>query len=138
MTITNQAKVIPAFGERATTSLHSLSAWLFEKLSRVTTTGEIIREIDGFRFLAIASVILHHTLAIYLESTHRLGVQGRVQWQLVIDQSYLVRFLRPGWFGVQLFFIISGFVLGLPFARRHLCAAPAPTLKSYYLRRVTR
>jgi len=57
---------------------------------------------------------------------------------LIVDQSYLVRFLRPGWFGVQLFFVISGFVLGLPFARRHLHSAPAPNLKSYYLRRVTR
>jgi len=79
MTITNQAEVLPVFRERATVSLHSLSDWLFDKLSRVTTTGEIIREIDGFRFLAIASVILHHPLSMYLPSTHRLGVQRGVQ-----------------------------------------------------------
>jgi peptidoglycan/LPS O-acetylase OafA/YrhL len=43
-----------------------------------------------------------------------------------------------GWFGVQLFFIISGFILAMPFAEHHLLDTPKISLKKYFLRRVTR
>jgi peptidoglycan/LPS O-acetylase OafA/YrhL len=43
-----------------------------------------------------------------------------------------------GHFGVNLFFVISGFILALPFAKRAFNRNAAPDLKSYYLRRVTR
>ena len=50
----------------------------------------------------------------------------------------LAHLLATGHYGVQLFFIISGFVLALPFARHHLTHAPAPRLGAYYRRRLTR
>ena len=40
--------------------------------------------------------------------------------------------------GVRLFFVISGFVLGLGFARQHFHLGKAINLKKYFLRRVTR
>jgi peptidoglycan/LPS O-acetylase OafA/YrhL len=40
--------------------------------------------------------------------------------------------------GVQLFFIISGFILSLPFARQWLCGGNRISLWEYYVRRVTR
>jgi peptidoglycan/LPS O-acetylase OafA/YrhL len=40
--------------------------------------------------------------------------------------------------GVELFFVISGFVLALPFADRYLCGGPKVSLGRYLLRRVTR
>jgi peptidoglycan/LPS O-acetylase OafA/YrhL len=40
--------------------------------------------------------------------------------------------------GVWLFFVISGFILSLPFASHYLRGTPAPRLKQYFLRRVTR
>jgi peptidoglycan/LPS O-acetylase OafA/YrhL len=43
-----------------------------------------------------------------------------------------------GCFGVQLFFVVSGFILSLPFARQHLCGGKPVGLREYYLRRVTR
>jgi peptidoglycan/LPS O-acetylase OafA/YrhL len=56
---------------------------------------------------------------------------GLMDW-LVIHVSSI------GKVGVQLFFIISGFVLGLPFARHFLAGARAVSIKSYFKRRVTR
>jgi peptidoglycan/LPS O-acetylase OafA/YrhL len=43
-----------------------------------------------------------------------------------------------GSFGVQLFFAISGLVLGIPFAKQHLKGSGAVKLKAYFLRRLTR
>jgi peptidoglycan/LPS O-acetylase OafA/YrhL len=40
--------------------------------------------------------------------------------------------------GVELFFVISGFVVALPFATQARRGAPAPSLRDYYLRRLTR
>src|SRR5262249_39039226 len=54
------------------------------------------------------------------------------------NQSWLVIPAYCGHFGVNLFFVISGFILAAPFAKRALNGQPAPGLKSYYLRRVTR
>ena len=43
-----------------------------------------------------------------------------------------------GCIGVQLFFAISGFILILPFAKQHLCKAPAVSIRAYFIRRITR
>lgn len=118
----------------------SFSAWLAQKLSRVTSTGELIPEIDGLRFLAIITVLLHHTMSIYLHESRRstLEVHSQSIWAAVSTQSWLVPLAYSGHFGVNLFFAISGFILALPFAKRSFEYRPAPNLKNYYLRRVTR
>jgi peptidoglycan/LPS O-acetylase OafA/YrhL len=43
-----------------------------------------------------------------------------------------------GFLGVQLFFVISGFVVVLPFARARLLGERPPSLAKYYLKRLTR
>ena len=43
-----------------------------------------------------------------------------------------------GWFGVQIFFVISGMVLALPFAAAQLRGDRLPALKSYFMRRLIR
>lgn len=116
------------------------SDWLAAKLSRVTSTGELIPEIDGLRFIAIAAVLLHHTMSIYLHVSGRSveEVQSQSVWASASGNSWLVQFAYAGHFGVNLFFAISGFILALPFAKRSFEKRPAPSLKNYYLRRVTR
>lgn len=118
----------------------SFREWLAQKLSRVTSSGELIPEIDGLRFLAIASVLLHHTMSIYLRESGRSAVEVHSQsvWAAASSQSWLVPLAYSGHFGVNLFFAISGFILALPFAKRSFENRPAPSLKNYYLRRVTR
>jgi peptidoglycan/LPS O-acetylase OafA/YrhL len=99
--------------------------------SRVTSTGSFIPEIDGLRFVAIIAVILFH-LAINLASRNPHA------YSYPKPDSVTRITLRGGDFGVQLFFIVSGFVLALPFARHHIVNGPKVGLKAYFMRRVTR
>ncbi|MBO0857292.1 MAG: acyltransferase [Chloracidobacterium sp.] len=113
--------------------------WLAGKLSRITSTGELIPEVDGLRFIAISVVLFHHLLAMFLSGSGRSpAVRTHAEWAAAAGQSWLVTLAYCGHFGVNLFFVISGFILALPFAKRAFNQQDAPALKSYYLRRVTR
>jgi len=113
--------------------------WLAAKLSRVTSSEALIPEIDGLRFVAIAGVIFFHMTSAYMPTSGRSGPLGTPeQWAAAAEQSWLVALAYCGNFGVELFFVISGFILALPFARRAFADRPPPDLRSYYLRRVTR
>jgi len=85
------------------------------QLRRITSTGRFVPEIDGLRCVAICSVVLYH-----------LG--GFLGWRIA----------EHGYRGVNLFYVISGFILGLPFASHHLQQKPPVRLRSYFLRRLTR
>lgn len=101
--------------------------WLVSKASRDTTTGQFIAEIDGLRFIAIFSVILFHLNWFITSKT------GRSE-----GADLLTEFLSNGHIGVQLFFVISGFVIALPFAKGHLLNGRLPNLRQYLFRRLTR
>lgn len=102
------------------------------KFQRITTSGEFIPEIDGLRFIAISSVIVYHLNTFLVEKNldnHK---------ETGVDHSTWNALLFRGHYGVVLFFIISGFILGMPFARHYLSGAKLPSLKSYFLRRIIR
>jgi peptidoglycan/LPS O-acetylase OafA/YrhL len=102
----------------------------FDVLRRVTSSGRFIPEIDGLRFVAISSVYLYHLNGYLLE-----------QGAAFTDGSPTARFitlLSHGNNGVQLFFVISGFILGLPFASHFLRGEARVSLRAYFLRRLTR
>ena len=103
---------------------------LLSAFSRVTTSGGFIPEIDGLRFVAITAVLVFH-LGLNLASRNPADFG-------LAEGSALRRVVLSGDFGVQLFFIVSGFVLALPFARHLLLAGPPVSLKAYFRRRVTR
>jgi peptidoglycan/LPS O-acetylase OafA/YrhL len=99
------------------------------RFSRITSGGNFIPEIDGLRFLAISSVLLFHASYALLKAYNReLGPVGRVVSNL---------FAR-GSLGVELFFVISGFILAVPFIRQFVEGGRPVVLGRYYLRRVTR
>ena len=106
------------------------TAAFVRRLSRVTTSGSFIPEIDGLRFLAIAAVIAWHVdeQILYLagNDSERLG------------SSWLAQLTSRGQYGVQLFFSISGFILGLPFARQAIASGARVALDKYFRRRLTR
>src|SRR5262245_46021340 len=83
---------------------------------RITTSGNYIPEIDGLRFIAIAAVIYYHCgMFVMLMNRRAVG-----QFEL-------------GARGVELFFVISGFVLAAPFVNQYRCAGPRVRLGKYFL-----
>ena len=104
---------------------------LVGRLRRITSSGRYLPEIDGLRFVAIFGVFLIH-LRIYLAN------QAALPLATPVADDWLTRLADHGHYGVQLFFAISGFILALPFAAHHLKGKPKVSLRSYYLRRVTR
>ena len=103
-----------------------------DRLARVTDSTRFIPEIDGLRFVAIMSVVWYHLLGVI--SVRKLG-----SWEpAAFDGIPVFSTLTSGHFGVPLFFVISGFILAVPFAYQHLKEAPAKPLKQYYLRRLSR
>lgn len=104
---------------------------MLSHLSRRTTSGQFIPEIDGLRFVSISLVVLFHLCGYTTVKTRAIHLDGTID-------NVVSLFASTGHYGVQLFFIISGFVLALPFARHRLLAGPRPSLRSYYLRRLTR
>jgi peptidoglycan/LPS O-acetylase OafA/YrhL len=97
------------------------------QLRRITSSGKFVPEVDGLRFVAIASVVLYHLLG-FLQVAAPVEDRGDWVWQVAAH----------GYRGVNLFYVISGFILGLPFAAHHLQEKPPVKLKSYFLRRLTR
>jgi peptidoglycan/LPS O-acetylase OafA/YrhL len=100
-------------------------------LSRITTSGNFIPEIDGLRFIAIISVVLFHLYGFISEKD---GSTYTTNYNF----DFIANFLKNGNFGVELFFVLSGFILGLPFAKHHLLKEKKVSLKSYFYRRVSR
>ena len=77
--------------------------------------------------MAIASVVLYHLHGFVVADG--IVAPAHDSFQAVAGHGYR---------GVNLFYVISGFILGLPFAAHHLNAQPAVSLKAYFLRRLTR
>jgi peptidoglycan/LPS O-acetylase OafA/YrhL len=104
--------------------------WLATKASRDTSTGGFIAEIDGLRFIAILSVFLFHL------SGYENIIVGKGHKDFAGD--LLAGLLSHGHIGVQLFFILSGFVIALPYAKGEFLGSKVPKLKQFFVRRLSR
>lgn len=104
---------------------------ILKKLSRVTSSGKFIAEIDGLRFIAIMPVVIVHL-------QNHLIVKPVVQYTIDPTKDIIGRLVAYGHYGVQLFFVISGFVLAMPFALHYMRHKSPVSLSSYFLRRLTR
>ena len=122
------AITLPARNARRVAPLN----WLSGRLARETSSGRFIPQMDGLRFVAIGMVILFH-LSGYLLAKSALHHSGSLP-----QSDWLAQIALVGFRGVELFFVISGFILALPFAAHHLKNAPPVSLRKYYLRRLTR
>jgi peptidoglycan/LPS O-acetylase OafA/YrhL len=108
----------------------SIADSLVRALSRETSSGRFIPEMDGLRFAAIAMVVLFHLNGYQTVKSKLFYPVTPTDW--IAQAAYV------GFHGVELFFVISGFILALPFAAHHLKGKPAVSLRKYYLRRSTR
>jgi peptidoglycan/LPS O-acetylase OafA/YrhL len=107
---------------------NSIPEQIARLFGRVTTSGRQIREVDGLRFIAIAFVFLQHTQQMVVRDVVGAGA----------NMDVIALCLDLARFGVEVFFAISGFILGLPFAESALIGGPRVRLGSYFLRRLTR
>ena len=88
---------------------------------------EYVAAIDGLRGVAILMVVYQHTLATPISNwmTHTIGY----------SYPYIV---ANGWMGVGLFFMLSGFVLALPYFANIRRLENANDFKNYYRHRAMR
>jgi peptidoglycan/LPS O-acetylase OafA/YrhL len=103
---------------------------LFKQFRRITYSTAYLPEVDGLRFLAIFLVV------VVLHITHYLD--DHFYSNNLAPEGYWGNFISEGGNGVPLFFVISGFILSLPFARWRLKGEKKISLSNYYLRRVFR
>jgi peptidoglycan/LPS O-acetylase OafA/YrhL len=103
-----------------------LALQIAQRFRRLTSGGAFVPELDGLRFVAIASVIAHHLF-------------GQLQRYYGIQVSPIfATIMNNGNRGVPLFFGISGFILAKPFAAYWMKSGQKVDLKRYFLRRLTR
>lgn len=84
-----------------------------------------IRALDGLRAVAALSIVLFHTMLF-----------------LQLEYTPLSQSINNAWYylstGVHLFFVLSGFLLFLPYVRAMLEDRPLPSARRFYQRRALR
>jgi peptidoglycan/LPS O-acetylase OafA/YrhL len=112
---------------------------LLGRLSRRTTSGRYVPVIDGLRFVAILLVLVFHVSLVLdlILGRRTLAPPFGAIWGTSVT-TLLGRAVWEMNHGVEVFFAVSGFVLSLPYVSARHRGTPKPTLRRYYLRRVTR
>lgn len=94
--------------------------------SLLTPPEDHLRALTGLRGVAAGWVLLYHLWQFAGGPRLALGP---------LDVTPLV---ACGYFGVDLFFVLSGFLLGQPFLRARMAGDPAPALGRFWVRRLRR
>ena len=87
-----------------------------------------IATLDGMRGIAVLWVILFHFYVL------RPGDA----WVMACKSSFLAPWVGNGYLGVDLFFVISGFLLALPWFVHARAGRGAPSMRAFYVRRFWR
>jgi peptidoglycan/LPS O-acetylase OafA/YrhL len=96
---------------------------LARRFGRVTTGKTYVPQIDGLRFLSLLAILFFHA-----------ALQGvRNSADPVVGEQFIYARLPAGYFAVQLFFFISGYIISYPFLTNR-----PPSLSKFYKRRLLR
>ncbi len=107
---------------------------IIQLFKRTTTSKGFIPEIDGFRFIAIGTVLVFHFHFLLVKELHD-SVQTPTTAEQVSDAAWWLERMD---LGVKVFFGISGIILSIPFWKTYRWGAKPVDLKSYFIRRLTR
>ena len=121
---------VSIFGSEFTSMAFHLNR-IRNSLQRVTSSGRFIPAVDGLRCIAVLWVVIFHMNIYVLAKSTAYDAESAAG-------SYARKIAECGHYGVQLFFVISGLVLGLPFAEHSLKGRGKVSLRSYFSRRVLR
>jgi len=102
----------------------------FDKFQRITASTQYMPEIDGLRFIALFWVVT------FMHSVHFLD--AKFYNDQLVPEGFWKTVIMEGAHGMYLFFIISGFILSLPFAKTYFKGEPKVPWKRYLTRRLTR
>ena len=91
-----------------------------------------IAPIEGLRGVAVLMVVLFHYVVL------REGNFDDPYVGAINQVEALNRAVHHGYLGVDLFFVISGFLLALPWFLEARAGRPAPPARAFYVRRVRR
>jgi peptidoglycan/LPS O-acetylase OafA/YrhL len=91
---------------------------------------DYLQGLTGIRGFAAVWVLVYHTWTFFALRSVTVGAGGAT-----LD---LTPFFSLGWAGVDVFFVLSGFLLALPFVRAGLSGAPRPSFRVFFQRRVLR
>jgi peptidoglycan/LPS O-acetylase OafA/YrhL len=111
--------------------LPTFMTYLKSALTRETSGQKLIPQIDGLRFIAIVSVVAYHINSYVIEKSPFYDAA-------TAESDWLCRFFAEGHTGVQLFFVISGFILAVPFAKHYIASGERVSLPRYFVRRIVR
>lgn len=101
-----------------------------DKFRRITSSDAFIPEIDGLRFFAILPVMMLHVYTHYLRYFSD-------KMDVITNQPFNMM-LTNGGLGVEVFFVVSGCILGMPFASHALSGTRKVNISKYFIRRLTR
>ena len=103
-----------------------VTRWMERHVEANPSAGSPEGYLDGARGVAITAVVVIHVW----------GFSGRPKF-VVLGHGTDFIFARLGW-GVDLFFLLSGFLLSRPWFTAELAGRPGPSLKKYFGRRAAR
>jgi peptidoglycan/LPS O-acetylase OafA/YrhL len=109
----------------------SWSAKVLAPYRRITSSGVFIPEVDGLRFIALLCVYVYHLAGNVFR-------HSRADYTATLQNDHVFALTQQLHTGVPLFFVLSGFILGLPFARAALTEARPVSLRAYFWRRLIR
>ncbi len=104
----------------------------YSKFQRVTSNRLYIPELDGIRTFGLFMVICFHGYAYYRNKASAPFAEDMSSF------AWLDQLMVNFHIALPIFFMLSAFILSIPFANQYINGGKKTDIKKYYLRRLTR